>query len=139
MVPDISWNGYVRQHFQFKKTWLVHRLVATVFIPNPLNLPVVNHKDGNTRNNTVENLEWVTHSDNMRHSWHKLNTYKNRVAVCPRGEANYNAKLTEAKVREIRKLYAAGGITHQKIATRYGVSKPLIRNIVARKSWAHVV
>lgn len=47
----------------------IHRLVAETFIPNPDNLPEVNHKDGNGGNNFVDNLEWVTHKDNARHAW----------------------------------------------------------------------
>lgn len=49
------------------ETHYVHRIVAEAFLPNPLGLPQVNHKDGNKENNKVSNLEWVSASDNMKH------------------------------------------------------------------------
>lgn len=48
-----------------RKSFFVHRLVAMAFIPNPDNLPIINHKDENPSNNCVENLEWCTHLYNM--------------------------------------------------------------------------
>lgn len=49
------------------KRYKVHRLVAKAFIPNPDNLPVINHRDENPRNNVVENLEWCTQGYNIRY------------------------------------------------------------------------
>lgn len=132
-------TGYFRVRLQFKKTAsFVHRLVAQAFIPNPAQLPCVNHIDGNPLNNAVTNLEWITYSDNMRHSWRKLQSYKNRVAVCPRGEGNPNAKLNTDQVREIRSTYAQGGTTHLALAKQFGVSKPVVTQIIARRTWTHV-
>lgn len=51
------------------KDYKFHRVVAELFIDNPLNKPFVNHKDGNKQNNVVSNLEWVTHSENMLHAY----------------------------------------------------------------------
>lgn len=48
---------------------LVHKLIAITFIPNPENKPVINHKDGNKQNNCVDNLEWTTQSENVKHSY----------------------------------------------------------------------
>ena len=68
ITPHINNKGYFyvglyKNKKQTKK--LVHRLVAIAFIPNPDNLPCINHKDCNPQNNCVDNLEWVTHQQNM--------------------------------------------------------------------------
>jgi len=71
-------DGYLRTHLMSsrdkskkRKGYLAHRLVALAFIPNPHNKPEVNHKDGDKHNNHVDNLEWVTTSENVTHS-HKV-------------------------------------------------------------------
>lgn len=71
MAQYVQKNGYaaVKLHsHNVKKTFLVHRLVASAFVPNPDNLSEVNHIDGNKLNNSFNNLEWVTHSQNMKHA-----------------------------------------------------------------------
>ncbi len=52
-----------------RKGFYVHRIVASAFLPNPLNFPVVNHIDGDKGNNNVENLEWCTNSHNTIHAY----------------------------------------------------------------------
>lgn len=60
------------------KYFRVHRLVAAAFIPNPDNLPMINHKDENPANNCVENLEWCTNSYNTSYSNYKVS----RPVIC---------------------------------------------------------
>jgi len=61
-------SGYLRVELSGKK-YLLHRLLATAFIPNPDAKPQVNHKDGNKTNNRLDNLEWVTRSENQEHAY----------------------------------------------------------------------
>jgi hypothetical protein len=51
------------------KRMAIHRLVAIVFLPNPENKEMVNHKDGDKTNNRIDNIEWVTRAENMRHAF----------------------------------------------------------------------
>lgn len=72
LKPYISSGGYeyikiLKQHRHYHIR--IHRLVAQTFIPNPNNLPQVNHIDGNKLNNNVENLEWVSCSQNVVHGF----------------------------------------------------------------------
>lgn len=73
-VPQrLSKHGYYRislYHPVRKRpyTFLVHRLVAEFYVPNPEQRQVVNHKDGNKKNNHKDNLEWITLSENTQHA-----------------------------------------------------------------------
>lgn len=62
-------SGYLQLNIGRKptKSYLVHRLVAELYLPNPDGLPEVNHKDGNKANNRVANLEWCTRNHNIQH------------------------------------------------------------------------
>lgn len=71
-----AWTGTTSPYKQVQlsknnetKKYLVHRLVAETLIPNPNNLPQVNHIDGNCLNNCVDNLEWVTPRENINKSY----------------------------------------------------------------------
>lgn len=85
---QLDHDGYCRINFgtsRNRKTTGIHRLVAEAFIPNPDNLPCVNHIDGNKENNTVENLEWCTVEYNNHHAaaigLRPHSIYENREAV----------------------------------------------------------
>lgn len=79
-----------------KKMFYAHRLVAEYFIPNPKKLPVVNHKDGNKNNNNVNNLEWVSYSENIEHA-HQNNLIKTR-----RESQFYKESLTGEEWKKIK-------------------------------------
>lgn len=114
------------------RTIRIHRLVASAFIPNPDNLPEVNHKDGNKLNNCVSNLEWVTGYENIHHAW------ENGLAKGAKGEENGRSKLTDEQVKEIRAEYVGAHGQIANLAKRYNVSWSLIKLIVTNKNWTHV-
>jgi hypothetical protein len=64
----VNENGYIRV-FIYNRTYALHRLIALAFIENPQNKEQVNHIDGNKNNNRVDNLEWVTNSENQLHKF----------------------------------------------------------------------
>lgn len=112
------------------KTMLVHRLVAATFLGENPDLQV-NHKDGNKLNNKVENLEWVTRSENMQHA------LASGLSQCV-GENHHRAKLTESDVEAICKLLLESDLEHSEIAQRFNVSRQTITNITTKHRWVRV-
>ena len=110
---------------------LVHRLVLEAFVgPCPDGMEACHGPDHDPSNNRLENLRWDTHSANMR------DRAKNGTDIS--GEGNGQAKLTAADVRDIRTIFACGGISQQALADRYGVGQTAISDIVLRRSWRSV-
>jgi hypothetical protein len=109
-----------------------HRLLAEAFIPNPFNLPQVNHLDGNKQNNILSNLEWVTAQENAQHA------LAAGLKVAPKGEEFSGSKLTEIEVIQIRSEYIPRVVSRAKLAEKYQVSQGTIQCILERKTWKHV-
>ncbi|WP_171034487.1 NUMOD4 domain-containing protein [Marinilactibacillus psychrotolerans] len=92
-----SSDGYLRVNLSVRgkvKIKMLHVLVATAFLPNPQDLPVVNHIDGNKKNPLPHNLEWTTFSENSKHAFfHGLSKISDKA----REKASENAKINGAK------------------------------------------
>ncbi len=112
-----------------RRTTPVHRLVALAFLPNPGNLPTVNHIDGVKKNNCVENLEWASYAWNMKHS------FVTGLRECPvKGENQPLGKLSEADVKQIIEE-RSNGASQCVLAKKYGVNQSTIHRIVSGKYW----
>jgi hypothetical protein len=126
-------NGYFRVSLSksgVNKTHKVHRLVATAFIPNPDNLPCVNHIDGDKTNNKISNLEWCTHSENLKHAC-TMGLKSNA------GENNSQSKLTQADVNYIRSVYKPRDKEYSTVALskKFGVHRKTISRITTGQYW----
>jgi len=96
-------------------------LVAIHFVPNPKNLPEVNHKDGIKTNNWDWNLEWNTKRQNLDHA------IRNGLMI------GGKRKLSDKKEKKMVKEYGLGNITQLEIAHKYGVSRSSVKNILKRQ------
>ena len=101
LVNSLSNKGYYRVSLSLNnkaKQYNIHRLVAEAFIPNPLNLPFVNHKDKNRTNNMVDNLEWCTIQYNNTYGTvlDRLSNVRSKEVICIETQKIYkSAKQVE--------------------------------------------
>lgn len=134
-IPRLRRDGYLDvqlKHLQSPRQFLVHRLIATHFIPNPHQYPIINHIDGNKLNNRIGNLEWCTQSHNVAHGFRVLG----------RRAPLSGAKLSAAQVVEllpkIEDCYQSKGSVQRRLSMlgqEYGVRRSALENIRKGMTW----
>lgn len=101
----------------------IHRIVAKAFIPNPEGKLTVNHIDLDKTNNHVDNLEWVTYAENLKHA-------ADNGAITAKAR-----KLTFEQATDIRELWETTDLRLIDLATMYGVYSTIIKNIIDNKTY----
>jgi len=141
LKPALQSDGYLKCAVSFNGKLItrpVHRLVAETFKPIDFGYMEVNHIDCDKTNNSIDNLEWCTKSENIKHA------YNNGLIKPKRGDKNGNSKLTWCQVEEIRALALitkSGRYYNRKgIAEKYGISEAHVKDIVnkRRNIWNNV-
>ena len=129
LKPRLSMDGYERVALYrdgYRREYRVHRLVAEAFLENPDNLPQVNHKDFNTRNNVLENLEWCTCKENIDYS-------------IKHGRGGYNTKLLNRNENngtfKSYKAYTFTNIFNNKSFTIIGIKNVLSQFGCSKKTF----
>ena len=133
-TPPIK-TGYLRLNLLKNgkpKQAYVHRIVAEVFIPQKIGKSEINHIDGDKTNNRIENLEWVTHKENILHS-HRIGLNKpNQV----KGSKVVNAILTEEQAQII--IDSRGLCSAKQLSEKFNTSVGNIYYIWQGLSWKHL-
>jgi HNH endonuclease len=126
--------GYVRCGLSKKgkyEFFSIHRLIAEAFLKKEKNQDQVNHKNGIKHDNHLENLEWVTAKENIKHA-------KDYGLINISGENHYYSKLKSSDVVEIKKLLKKGN-TNVDISKVFNVTATCISSIKHNKSWKHIL
>lgn len=106
------------------QNYVIHRLVAEKYVPNPENKPQVNHIDGNKDNNSADNLEWVTNYENRQHA--------KQTKLIASGEKCSYSKLNWEKVNFIREHTE---LNSKQLAEMFNVSPSHVRSIRQNRWW----
>ncbi len=131
---EIDKRGYARIRLhcaEYNKNFQVHRLIAISFIPNPSNKPQVNHINAIRNDNSLQNLEWVTNSENQLHS------FRVTGRETMKGMRNGHAKFTDEDIIKIRQRLK-NGERQWIVAKDYNVHQVTISKINIGIRWKHV-
>lgn len=143
LKPSLDKDGYKRVVLckdTIKQYCRVNVLVGLTFIPNPNNLPQVNHINNIRIDNRIENLEWGNHQTNNFHrhkTWnHVISNYnpsgRNITIAMSLAKAT---KLNPENVIKIRELYKTGKYTQKEIGNIFGITKKHVYLVVNNKIW----
>lgn len=131
--PQVQLKGRGDGTFETGK---IHRMVGLAFIPNPDNLPEVNHKFGDKDDCRAWMLEWSTASDNMIHAYRVLGKKNNLEKQ--KGETHYNTKYKNGDILKMRELHLTGEYTYQQLADMFKDKRNNISRIIRKERWAHI-
>lgn len=118
----LNHNGYLRCNLKIggvRYDFTIHRLVAEAFLDNKESRPFINHINGNKADNKVENLEWVTSSENTIHA------VKNRLI---------KTKLTDKQAIEVHN----SNLSNRKLASIYGINHTIVWRIKNKIAYKHL-
>lgn len=110
-----------------RTSYLVHRLVAKAFVPNPYNKPTVNHIDGNKLNNHYRNFEWATRQEQTTHA-------VNLGLMNNRGENSGKTTLTWLQVGIIRECVETGYL-QKNVAKYFNIHHTTVQAIIKNRRW----
>ena len=99
----------------------IHRLIALNFIPNPNNLDTVNHINGIKTDNSIENLEWLSRADNIRHSF--------TAGLQPKREQRPYTKINNTDLINLYKDGHSGKYSIRELSVKYNLSKGYVGDL----------
>lgn len=108
----------------------LHQIVMLAFVGSPPDGFEINHKNGSKADCRLENLEYVTHSENIQHA------FDTGLEISMKGERHHQHKLTEAEAREVFALCKT--MKQRDIAARFGISQIAVSKINRKVNWKHI-